>query len=131
MAGDVTISWVGDARPWKTAQGGQFVSYKVTLQELEGIHELTQKPETPAPTVGQKFLGEVHPPNREGFPPKIKKVQQNFGGGNRGSSPDERRSIERQVSAKIAAELVIGGKGELKDFRLLTDRVHAAIQGAE
>lgn len=48
-------------------------------------------------------------------------------------NPDERRSIERQVSAKIAADLVPFDAEKIKtwaeQFRWVTDQVHAAIQG--
>ena len=125
-AESMTISKVLDRREW-SGQHGPMVTYKVEL-EGHGVAELNQKPSTPAPQAGESVFGELQP-GREGFPPKLKKVQQNSFGG-RGDSPEQRRSIERQVAAKIAADLVIGGKVEFKDFRVALDRVHAAIEGS-
>jgi hypothetical protein len=127
MPEDMTISKVGASRTFET-QHGKFVSYRIEL-EGHGEAELVQKPETPVPAVGQSVFGELVP-GKEGFPPKLKKAKPQ-GGGNWASkdSPDQRRSIERQVSAKIAAELVVAGVAKLDQFRDLTDRVHAAIEG--
>lgn len=128
MPSDMTISKVGASRTFET-QHGKFVSYRIEL-EGHGEAELVQKPETPVPAIGQSIFAELVP-GKEGFPPKVKKAQKQGGGSwaGKSDSPDQRRSIERQVSAKIAAELIIADKEDLAKFRILTDRIHNAIEG--
>lgn len=135
MPSDMTISKVGASRTFET-QHGKFVSYRIEL-EGHGEAELVQKPETPVPQAGESIFAELVP-GREGFPPKVKKAkQQTASFGQRFDSPEQRRSIERQVAAKIAAELVPFSTEKAPDgtsswantFRWVTDQVHAAIEG--
>jgi hypothetical protein len=94
----MTISKVLDRREWN-GQHGPMVTYKIEL-EGHGVAELNQKPETPAPQEGQSIFGDLQP-GREGYPPKLKKAQQNsFGGG--GKSPEQQKSIVRQHSQEMA-----------------------------
>jgi hypothetical protein len=103
MASDMTISKVLDRREW-SGQHGPMVTYKIEL-EGHGVAELNQKPETPAPQEGQSIFGDLQP-GREGYPPKLKKVQQGgFGGG--GKSPEEQKSIRRQSAQQRAALYLI------------------------
>ena len=77
------------------------VTYKIVL-EGHGPAELNQKPETPAPQVGQSIFAELQPNSNPSFPPKVKKVQQGGFGGGRGRSPEETKSIVRQHSQEMA-----------------------------
>jgi hypothetical protein len=127
---DMTISKVLDSRQWQ-GQHGPMVTYRIELED-HGPAELNQKPETAAPHVGQSVFGDLEPPKDPRYPPKLRKVQQQGGfkgNGGKAMDPEQRRSIERQVSAKIAADLVIHDKAPLGEFRKLTDRIHAAIEG--
>lgn len=104
MADNLTISKVTGKREWN-GQHGSMVTYKVELEQLEGVHELNQKPETPEPNVGESIFADVLPPNKEGFLPRLKKKQQQggFGGGGwGGKSPEEQRKIQRQHSQEMA-----------------------------
>jgi hypothetical protein len=98
MASDMTISKVLGSREWN-GQHGPMVTYKIEL-EGHGPAELNQKPTSPPPQEGQSIFGDLQP-GREGFPPKLKKAQQNsFGGG--GKSPEQQKSIVRQHSQEMA-----------------------------
>jgi hypothetical protein len=96
-----TIERVNRTREW-TGKFGPMISYFVELAEL-GEHELAQKPDTPAPVAGQTLTGTIEPPNREGFPPKLKRAQQPGGGyGPRPEDPQRARRIVRQHSQHMA-----------------------------
>ncbi len=59
---NITITDVGDAREWASKQGGSFVSYMVEFDgEAKGYAELTKKPESPAPVVGEQMEVEIIP----------------------------------------------------------------------
>ena len=138
MPSEMTISKVGATRTFKT-QHGEYVSYKIKA-EGHGEAELVQKPTTHPPTVGQNVFGELVP-GREGFPPKLKKHQQQAYGATSSAPPyasgsvnaprDDATglSIERQVAYKSEIELVVAGKAEVKDIRKLTDAGASAIRG--
>ncbi len=62
MSPQITITDVGDAREWASKQGGSFVSYMVEFDgEAKGYAELTKKPESPAPAVGEQMEVEIIP----------------------------------------------------------------------
>ena len=129
MASNHAITHVDPkVNPWNNPKGGVINYYTV---KLDGYGEkpvsIGRKEESPAPKVGDVLFGVVEETDR-GL--KFKSVQQGgFGGGSGKGSPEERRSIERQKSADLAARLVCADKADLKDFRTLVDRIHAAIQG--
>ncbi len=99
---------------------------------------LSQKPETAAPTVGQVIDGETKP--IPGGPlkgrMKLKKTppaQFQGGGFSNGGAPaqgndDRQHSIERQVAAKVAGQMLTG-RGTLSAFRILADGIAEWIQG--
>lgn len=97
-----TIEQVTGQREWAGKDGGTFVSYKLVLKDV-GPAELTQKPSTPAPTVGQVVEGTLEPPKNPAFPPKLRKAQQG-GGGFRGKSPEDQRMIVHQHSQTAAIQ---------------------------
>lgn len=107
------VTAVHGSKPWSN---GQNIDYFIELEGLEGRHTLTQKPTTPAPEIGQDLWG--HPedggtwPSGDPKPPKFRKGQRGgFGSGGGGNSrakdPAERESIERQVAAKCATDLLV------------------------
>lgn len=60
MSQDYTINWVGDRpRQWRHQEHGAFTDYYVGLAEYEHNCKLTQKAESPPPTVGQVVFGHV------------------------------------------------------------------------
>ncbi len=80
---NITITDVGDAREWASKQGGSFVSYMVEFDgEAKGYAELTKKPESPAPAVGEQMEVEIIPgrvkdeATGERWPSKLKRVRE-------------------------------------------------------
>ncbi len=78
---NITITDVGDAREWASKQGGSFVSYMVEFDgEAKGYAELTKKPESPAPAVGEQMEVEIIPgrvkdeATGERWPSRIKRL---------------------------------------------------------
>jgi hypothetical protein len=100
---------------------GPLKSYKVKISGDDGFSgeaEITQKPTTAAPTVGQAIEGTLDKSNPK-FPPKLKKAQVQSGGFSGGGKPNkDSKSIERQVAFKGAVEIVVamlGAGQELDD----------------
>lgn len=102
--------------------------------------EVLRVPGFPPPSEGSEFTGELEE-SQYGWKLKLPDGVGGKGGGGGGrprTSPEERRSIERQVSAKIAAEALfsIDRDAERQDvedwgkkFRWIVDEVHDAIRG--
>lgn len=81
-----------------TKAGTTLNKFMLSLEDAEGKQvaaELSQKPETPAPTIGSTIEGEVE---QTQFGPRFKKAQQGFGGpgGGRFNDPETRKEIIRQ-----------------------------------
>lgn len=97
----------GPPRDWEY-QGNNFRSYYCKFEGDERRIEIAQKPETPAPNIGDTLTGVIT--DKNGYF-KFKKARQGGGfGGNGGSrprDPQERESIERQVAAKVASDLLV------------------------
>lgn len=100
-------------REWE-GQYGKMLSYDLVVSGPDGQVEceLAQKPETPAPKVGDLIQGTIQP-GKNGYPGKLKKEKPQQGGRFSGGGkpgkprdPSERDSIERQVAYKGAVELV-------------------------
>ena len=94
---------------------GLFKSYRLRMEgHGEKVFEILQKAETPAPQAGQSFEATIKNVVNVGGTEitNLKKVQaQGGGGGSRGGaapkSPEERASIEKQVAAKVAGDLLV------------------------
>lgn len=92
---------------------GVMQEIEMVLRNEAGIEKAVEwytKASTSLPTPGTSVEGEVKPDDK--FPDKLKfkKAQQqggNYNGGGRGHSPEERVSIERQVAAKCATDLIV------------------------
>lgn len=59
MSQDWRIEWVGDKTNQWQSRHGQMIDYYIGVGGWEGSMKLTQKPETPAPQVGQTLYGAV------------------------------------------------------------------------
>lgn len=109
---------------------GPLKSYKVQIKGDDGFDgeaEITQKPTTPAPQVGQQIEGTLDTSNPK-FPPKLKKAQ--GGGAPRGGSksPKDTDSIERQVAYKGAVELAVAfGKDAESAKQVLSDMFEVSV----
>lgn len=90
---------------------GPLKSFKVKLSGDDGFSgeaEITQKPTTAPPTVGQAIEGTLDKSNPK-FPPKLKKAMGGGGGGFKmaGKPSKDSVSIERQVAFKGAVEIIV------------------------
>lgn len=131
------VAQVTSQNTWDGSHG-PMVSYKMEVTDDGGNQqtvELNQKPDTPAPSVGQEIDGFLEPAKREGFPPKLKKTPKPAGGGFGGGKgkprdPAERASIERQTALRgacdVAAALPHCGIGDADTLILTIQRVFAA-----
>jgi hypothetical protein len=97
-------------RDWETANG-QFRSYYLKVEGDEKTYELAQKRDKPAPNVGDTVDAtvETREVNDVTYYKLKREYQQRGGGGNgnRSKDPAERESIERQVAAKVASDLLV------------------------
>jgi hypothetical protein len=121
------------SREWTPPQGGDPVTFYTIKLDTHGDQEVSIGLKKGEPKVGEQLFGVVEETPR-GL--KFKKVNKNYESGGGGGSfrkddPDQRRSIERQVSAKIAADLIVADKAGLDQFRTLVDRIHSAIEGGQ
>lgn len=105
-----TITAVSEKVEDVSLDHGEFKAYKFRCKDQgDQVFELMQKPETAPPKIGDTFQATIKgvfqgvkklkkvPPPRHGV----------GGGNNRPRDPQERASIERQVAAKVAADLLI------------------------
>lgn len=118
-----TVKAVNGPSPWQSQNGPQagqtFHEFRLSLDGVEKMVSLNQKPETPAPVVGQTLTLDLFPHPK--FPELMrgKKVQvgvvangvQTLGGG---GDDVTRASIEKQVSLKVAGETASQGEDPLK-----------------
>src|SRR5437868_4692133 len=84
-------------------KGSKFYVYEIDFDEHSGPVEMLQKPETPAPKVGDVLEGTIEPGREKEdgtkWPDKFKKAQT---GGFKPRSPAETASIVRQHSQAMA-----------------------------
>lgn len=74
---DYVISAVSEETKPISTQFGSLIVYKIKLERETDVISLNQKPETPAPTVGQKLFGHLEP---SPYGMKFKKVNPLDGG---------------------------------------------------
>ena len=90
---------------------GQMQPYALTLEGVEGYVQLSQKPETPAPVVGQVIHGHTY---NQGKFLKFKKVnpnyQQSAPASNPGQSGDMGRVMEYLEAIAVAVGAEVAGK---------------------
>jgi hypothetical protein len=97
-------------RDWETANG-QFRSFYLKVEGDDKVYELAQKRDKPAPNVGDSFEATVEAREVNGSTfYKLKKhyAPRGNNGGRPSKDPAERESIERQVAAKTASDLLVG-----------------------
>lgn len=103
MTQTFVLTEVSGPREW-TGKFGPMHSYDVAVEGTQERFEISQKPETPPPTAGQTFTGEIVD-GREGYPRKLKRAQQPGGGyGPRQEDPARAKRIVRQHSQDMAIE---------------------------
>lgn len=104
---EIEVLTVGGSKEW-TGDHGTFRIYDVTFAGggQSGKGQIKKKADSPAPTMGEKFDGEIIAKGT--FPPELKRAQKNGGGGGgwKPKSPEELRSINRSVAQKNAILLL-------------------------
>lgn len=99
-----TITAVGDeARVWNSDQYGSFHIWPVdyTSGNVSGKAERKVKADSPKPTVGESFEGELK--ERPGYASELKKLpKQHGGGGGQSRSPEKEAEITRMHSQEMA-----------------------------
>lgn len=118
-------------RDWETANGA-FRSYYLRVEGDEKTYELAQKRDKPAPNVGDSFEATVETREVNGTTfYKLKRQYQQRGGNNgrQPKDPAERESIERQVAAKCATDLLVGfmATGWKPDTALKLGEMHTVL----
>lgn len=86
---------------------GQMQPYALTLEGVEGYVQLSQKPETPAPVVGQVIHGHTY---NQGKFLKFKKVNPNYAGNNGGSKPQSSADMGRVMEYLEAIAVAVGAE---------------------
>jgi hypothetical protein len=132
---------------------GPFKSYRLKMEgKGEDVFTILQKPDTAPPQVGQSFEASIRKtfPGKDGQPPlhSLKKesaqgsgYRPQSNGNSSGDSPETRSSIERQVAAKEASNLLVAmvTAGTYKpsqtsevaeDHRYLANEIAKTIAGA-
>lgn len=101
-----TISEITGKNEWES-KFGPMVTYKLIVSgpDHNGPADLSQKPSTAAPTVGQSIEGTLDKSNPK-FPPKLKKAQQQQGGGG-GRPKANEDEIRKAVAYKGAVDLTV------------------------
>lgn len=125
-----TIEAVGPIKEWSGAHG-LMKDYQIKFKEEPEWVTVTQKPETPAPTVGQTLTGTINPTQ---YGKKFKK-EQAFSGGGSGSprQPIDHDSMYKCNALNNATALVSGSgvKEGVVPARVteLADQLYAWLKG--
>ena len=113
MSPSFTIEAVApESRKWSSKHGGEFLSYTVNVSGGDAFQgeavELTRKPDSPAPTLGEVLADYELLPKKGQYPRKLKRMPQANSGGRGGYKDDPKRSAEirRMASQKCALELL-------------------------
>lgn len=115
------------AREEWTGNYGPMITYRLLVSGGQEV-DLNQKPETPAPTVGQEILG--HLETKDGYPrPKLKK--DTGWKGDKGGGDDEGPLIHRQVALKILAPTINEQGGLTDSIRDSCKEIEEFIEEAE
>jgi hypothetical protein len=129
---------VGEPRE-KDINGPMFIhKLKVMKRGGEPFEAELMKRSKDGPKVDEVLNVAKVDPGKGDYPPtlRLEKPQGQFGGGGggpRGKSPEEQRSIERMNAAKIAAEMLQGVYGNISDdqfreeFNRVGEMVHAFV----
>lgn len=97
---------------------GTMQPYAITLEGVEGYVQLSQKPETPAPTVGQVIHGHTY---NQGKFLKFKKVNPNFQQSAPASNPGQSGDMGRALELLEAIAVAVGAEVAVKQDTVLDD----------
>jgi hypothetical protein len=98
-----SIRTLGPSESFKT-QYGEMLKYTVQFEGSEDWVQINQKPDSPAPKVGDTLEGTIETTQ---YGKRFKKAQGPGGfTGGRQNDPETRGSIERQSALKVASEAV-------------------------
>ena len=95
--------------------------YALKLEGVDGFVQLSQKPETAPPVVGQTIHGHTYEQNGQhgGFL-KFKKVNPNYAGNENGSKPqssaDQGRVLELLEAIAVAVGAEVAGKNDVNEM---------------
>lgn len=106
-----------EARQAYETDYGTMQPYAITLEGVEGYVQLSQKPETPEPTVGQVLHGHTY---NQGKFLKFKKVNPNFDNGG-GSKPSSNADQGRVLELLEAIAVAVGADAAVKQDAVLED----------
>ena len=107
---------------------GQMQAYALKLEGVDGFVQLSQKPETPAPTTGQTIHGHTYEQNgRNGSFLKFKKVNPNYE--NKGGSTPQASSgdmgyiikLLEAIAVEVGAESAVKSKADKEVDDMLND----------
>lgn len=134
MAGDgekknVTVTRVSEQPPSKFGTGDKKKeAWKVETKEA-GVIQVVLPEGTPKPKVGDNLLLTIYPP-KEGtsYPPSGYPVRAGGGGGGRGKSPEEIRSIAAQTALIRATELAAANKIGVADIPQKTREFYEVLK---
>lgn len=103
-------------------QYGTMQPYALKLEGVEGYVQLSQKPETEAPYVGQTIHGHTYEQNgpHGGFL-KFKKVNPNYAGNDGASKPSSSADQGRMLELLEAIAVAVGANVEPKKDTVLDD----------
>ena len=97
---------------------GTMQPYAITLEGVEGYVQLSQKPETPAPVVGQVIHGHTY---NQGKFLKFKKVNPNYQGADSGSKPVQSGDLGRVMEYLEAIAVAVGAEVAGKQDTVIDD----------
>lgn len=103
-----TIEAVGPIKEWSGAHG-PMKDYQIKFKEEPEWVTVTQKPETPAPTVGQTLTGTINPTQ---YGKKFKKEQTFSGGGGSPRQPIDHDSMYKCNALNNAVAMAGDGANE-------------------
>lgn len=98
--------------------------YAIKIDGVEGFVQLTQKPDTPAPEVGQQLFGHLESVSgKYGSFQKFKKVNPDFQGGSKPQSGlSDNRALELLEAIAVAVGADIGDKKSVEEVMEVEDR---------
>ena len=99
-------------------QYGTMQPYALKLEGVDGFVQLSQKPETAPPVVGQVIHGHTH---NQGKFLKFKKVNPNYAGNDGGSKPQSSADMGRVMEYLEAIAVAVGAEVAGKQDTVIED----------
>lgn len=121
MAQDYKVTAVSGQPPRQfETKYGPLVSYKIKLEGVSEVVEITKKPDSPVPKEGDSLYGTLDMSGQYG--PKFKserRADNSFGGGgNAGSKPAYQPKDEKAIQAMWAIGQAVAANGERNDQKI-------------